>query len=394
MKILYITNNSSTNGGANKSLQDMCKEIQARGHEVLVVSPAGEEFAKRLEQNQIPQHIMPDISRGVACFMGGVKENLRNVIKKITLPLYIRGRVGKLCKLIQEEKVDLVHTNTSVSFEGVLAARKMGIPHVWHIREFMEEDYGMRYTMSHSYMKKLYHRSDVVVCISEAIKEKFLPLLDENKTTVIYNAVSEPLYQQNQETIFDNGQKKVFTIIGAIQHSKGIHDAIEAFARIAEGIPDTVLWIVGNYCEEDAYFAQLQSLIQNYHLADRVKLWGGQKAVGNIIRNTYCGLMCSYKEGLGRVTIEHQLLGKPVIGAAAGGTRELIQDGVNGLLYRPGDVTQLADKMLWMYQNEEAAKQMGWQGQRIMKEKCDSATYAQKILDVYERARKNCKKNP
>lgn len=153
MKILYITNNTSTSGGANKSLVDFTKEIKSLGNEVLIVSPHGEEFAGVLAENGLEHCVIDDISRGVACFMSkNLKIKFLNILKKMALPLLIDKRVEKLCKIIKDENIDIVHTNTSVSFEGCIAAKRMNIPHVWHIREFMEEDYCLKYTLPKNYM--------------------------------------------------------------------------------------------------------------------------------------------------------------------------------------------------------------------------------------------------
>ncbi len=56
-------------------------------------------------------------------------------------------------------------------------------------------------------------------------------------------------------------------------------------------------------------------------------------------------LMCSWREAFGRVTIEGMKAGKPVIGAVSGATPELVRDGETGLLYPPGDVAALADRL-------------------------------------------------
>jgi glycosyltransferase involved in cell wall biosynthesis len=50
-------------------------------------------------------------------------------------------------------------------------------------------------------------------------------------------------------------------------------------------------------------------------------------------------------EAFGRATVEAMKLGRPVVGAASGGTLELVRDGWSGLLYKPGDTAALAERV-------------------------------------------------
>jgi glycosyltransferase involved in cell wall biosynthesis len=70
-------------------------------------------------------------------------------------------------------------------------------------------------------------------------------------------------------------------------------------------------------------------------------------------------LMCSGCEAFGRVTVEAMKFGKPVIGSRAGGTRELIRDGWNGLLYEPGNPEDLAAKISRLSDHRQLLAQMG-----------------------------------
>jgi hypothetical protein len=84
-------------------------------------------------------------------------------------------------------------------------------------------------------------------------------------------------------------------------------------------------------------------------------------------------LVCSQNEAFGRITLEAMLLKKPVIGTNAGGTPELIREGVNGLLYTPGECIELAEKIEYFIRHPEKIREFGENG--------------------YEFARKNFTKN-
>ena len=91
-------------------------------------------------------------------------------------------------------------------------------------------------------------------------------------------------------------------------------------------------------------------------------------------------------EAFARVTVEGMLCGKPIIGARSGATPELVKDGFNGLLYEPGNHQDLAEKVKYLIDHSEEAKQMGangfeWASKESTIEKC-----ASQVFDVLREA--------
>ncbi len=82
-------------------------------------------------------------------------------------------------------------------------------------------------------------------------------------------------------------------------------------------------------------------------------------------------------------------MGLPTIASAVGGIIDTIEDGVDGLLVKPGDVKDLEEKLEWIIQNPERAKEIGENGRRTAIEKYSyeaiEDTIRQAISDVIER---------
>ena len=78
-----------------------------------------------------------------------------------------------------------------------------------------------------------------------------------------------------------------------------------------------------------------------------------------IRKNMDLELVCSRCEAFGRVTIEAMMSMIPVIGANTGGTKELIKQGYNGLLYEKGDFEDLANKIEELYKDRSKIREMG-----------------------------------
>ena len=85
-------------------------------------------------------------------------------------------------------KVDIIHTNSSIIPVGALAALLIRKPHIWHIREFGPEDYGLRFTLGEPLsiwlMNKLSFR---IIVISKALRKKYSHYILQEKLRTIYN---------------------------------------------------------------------------------------------------------------------------------------------------------------------------------------------------------------
>ena len=89
-------------------------------------------------------------------------------------------------------------------------------------------------------------------------------------------------------------------------------------------------------------------------------------------------------EGLGRVTLESMAASVPVIGFKEGGTVELIEDKVTGLLYENG-VNELAEKMLKLIEDDEMRIKIASNARRKFEKNYTSEIYADKFLNLLSR---------
>ena len=83
--------------------------------------------------------------------------------------------------------------------------------------------------------------------------------------------------------------------------------------------------------------------------------------------------------------IESLACGTPVIGAAIGGIPEQVRDGVNGLLFEPGNAAQLAEKMRHLHARRDLAIEMGRAGRRQVETINGPAAHYEQTMRVYDR---------
>jgi glycosyltransferase involved in cell wall biosynthesis len=131
-------------------------------------------------------------------------------------------------------------------------------------------------------------------------------------------------------------------MVGRIAPWKGQHVFLEAFARAFPG-GDVRARVVGApLFGEDAYDQGLRRLAVDLRIADRVEFTGFREDVARELGSLDVLVHGSViPEPFGQVVAEGLAAGLPVVAAAAGGPSELVENGVNGVLYPPGDVPAL-----------------------------------------------------
>src|SRR5699024_11165814 len=145
--------------------------------------------------------------------------SLLNKVKEFIKIIYNRFSIKKVLKVLTEENPDIIHINGIDSEVGAIAANKLGIPYVWHIRQLLEEDFGMR-LHNEKQIIKLLKKSDLNIAISKTVKEKFDNILNEN-LSLIYNGIPLESYQIKNKGSILIGDKINILLPGRIVAEKG-----------------------------------------------------------------------------------------------------------------------------------------------------------------------------
>lgn len=366
MKVLMIANSTGCYG-ANNSMIDMIVALKKRGVEFLVLLPERGEIMRTLRKENIDYYIIP--------YMYSSSRTI-TFDKKIEKFVHNISLLSEVKTIIKERGIDLIHTNASNVDLGALLSIICKIPHVWHVRELLYDDFKLRYDFP--WMEKmLMHHADYLVAVSKyvALKRK----LGENHV-VIYNGLNRKKYEISKRQIFSDDVIHLL-YCGQITKEKGVMDAVKAVQKIVkQGYKNVKLEIVG---ENNEYCRKVLNYIHRNELREYVIYYGHQHNMRPFRERADIALMCSRSEALGRVTIESMLGECLVIGANSGGTVELIDDGQTGYLYEAGNVCQLAQKILWVYQQGEWNGRILRNAKQFAQRQFDNNIYAGKILHIY-----------
>jgi glycosyltransferase involved in cell wall biosynthesis len=288
--------------------------------------------------------------------------------------------------VIKRWKCNVVYSNTVTVPEGALAAWLAGIPHIWHLHEFGLEDQGLSFVFGKKLSLYMVDRlSRLCVCVSNALATHYAVNVAAAKLRVIYpsmHSVTGRLPCSSKLGAMPANKRFQCAIVGALMEGKGQAEGVIAFAHLQRSGVDAELLIVGEGLPN--YRDQLEELVKKNHLDQRVRFVGQVDDASLIMGHADAVLVCSQSEAFGRVTVEAMFAAKPVIGARSGATPELIEDGVNGLLYEQGNPADLAAKIECLCRNRGTALKMGENGYCRARVLFTHERYSGELMSVFE----------
>lgn len=371
IKVVFVSHSSEV-GGAEKSLIELISGLSKEGIFCHVIIPGEGSLAMKLKQLSINFSVthLPWCANDNGLFDS---KNVKD-IGKSTL---------EVIKILKEINPDIVYTNSSVILQGALAAKSLGLKHIWHIREFGELDYGIDFYLPLARRSKfVYDYSDKIIFISNALKNYYHAYIPEDKSVLIYNNVKVPELKDSLN--FQKDSDLTLLMVGHVHPGKGQMEAVKAIKVLKErGITDVKLNIVGKRL--DKYYNEILAYISENELNSQINFFDYTNNPSEFFLNSDVVLMCSRSEGFGRVTVEGMLFEKPVIGAAAGGTLDIIKDEYNGLLYQPGNEFDLAAKIMIFFDNREKISEFGKNGKLFCEDHFSDKKYIGEIKSLIEK---------
>jgi glycosyltransferase involved in cell wall biosynthesis len=336
---LMVSHGESLSGGAERSLLEVARGLVADGRVVPTVTvPEEGPLEAALRESGIRVVVVP--TPFWAPYGSGVlaaPSHVGRLYKRARVMARTLRYVHVWLRVLRDERPDVVMTNTVTPAAPALAAKTVGIPHVWMIHEFLTLDHGLEYALGEPLSQRIVGTlSARVIVNSEVVGRHFSPPIPARKLVVAYPPVEVSTVGPND---VESGPLRLL-LLGRQTTSKGSALAVEALGLLRDCPDRPILRLVGWISEE--FRAELEALANLHGVADRIEIMGGTDEPFKAIEWANALLMCSSHEAFGRVTAEALKCGRPVVGSRSGGTPEIVTDGDDGLLFHPGNATDLA----------------------------------------------------
>jgi L-malate glycosyltransferase len=345
--------------GASQSLLTVLKGlIKKKDRNLLVLLPSNGIFEKELVEAKINYKIIP--------FPRCVDFNYSTVSPIIKLKFQVSYYIKhflilkRLIKIANEFKTDVIYTNTSVVYVGYKIAKILNVPHVWHIREFGDLDFNLKYYPSKIKIQDAVNNSEKSIFASIALKNHWVSR-PSSCQFVVYNGIMDAKF--NDKISFRKFPKINFKIglLGSVLQGKGHHIAIKAFAGLVRKISKCELYFFGH--ADNVYSKDLKKLIKELQLEDKIHFKPFINDKHLIYKELDLVINCSKMEGFGRTIVEAMGYGIPVIANASGGVLEIIDNKINGLLF-DGTSESLTNALVTLLTDNNLYENLAYNGMK------------------------------
>lgn len=345
-------------GGVETGTLDLAKYLIRSGHKAVVVS-AGGELVRELESFGARHYQLP--------------------VNKKSLWVMLRT-VPLLAEIIRKEGIDVVHARSRVpAWIAYFAARKTK-------RVFITTCHGYYKKHPFSYVMGWGKR---VIVLSNVIARH---MIDDfgvpyERIRLIPRSVDLEKFKYVSP---DKKRREVFNvgIVGRLTPIKGHLYFIKAMAKLARVAPRLKIWIVGDApASKEVYKEQVQVLSRRLGLWHCTEFLGNQRDIPGILAHFDLLVLATVtQEAFGRVIVEAQAAGVPVVATKVGGVVDIIEDEKTGLLVTPADPQAIADAAIRIFKDEKLAARLSHEAYQKVKEKYNVSLMVNSTVSVYKEA--------
>lgn len=293
----------------------------------------------------------------------------------------------KILWIVKRHDVDIIHLNNGyLPREAIRAARLCQVSVIAHLRGYIESPVV-------PWVVRTAPKVDRTITVSDAAIANLREALPELEVVTIYDPVNLPAIRsaagRRERIRTDLGvadDDVLIGIFGRIVRWKGHIEFVRACARAMESAPGIFAMIVGDVSDgSEEYLRELEELIAGSGVADRFTVTGYRSDVEAFYHAVDIAVHASIApEPFGMVIPEAMAASRPVIVSDAGGPREIVTDGVDGLRVPPGDVPALSKAIVTLARSPERRRAMGERGKRTVAERFTMERSAAAVRRVYQ----------
>lgn len=284
--------------------------------------------------------------------------------------LIFRGLL-RLWKLLRRGRFDVIETFT-------LDSNLLALPLAWLAGVPVRIATNHGWAQRDSRLKRLCHdlllRSgmvDILVTVTEAVRRESIREGGRaDRVVTIPNGIQLLPLEKSRAGTFANTlgvavDDTILLSVGRLVHEKAYEVLIQSMAMVVQEYPNVALVIAGSGMLAD----ELQSLIDQLHLSEKVHLLGNRQDVPDLMAGADLFVISSRSEGMPVALLEAMSFGLPVVATRVGGIAEVLEDRAQGILVPPEDPGELAKAILELLRNPDLRSSMGKSAQRRIEEK-------------------------
>ena len=397
MRVLHVLNGVS--GGAARSVAELVEGMDGLGvtsfaicHDPRGVASAEREALERVFGDRL---VYRDLYRW----------NRRIRARRVARPLMALHQLwrtgggwasaGAVERQAREVGAEVIHTNTFTVPDGAVAARALGLPHVWHVRELIGPDQPFRFYGGRRGFRQVVDGSEFVVN-SPATLSHFARLVPDASTHVVPNGLDlAPLLEVARHRGVA-GASSDGVVVGMVANLtstlKGHALFVDAAARCRD-LPGVSFRLfgadpvqVGGTSRTVRYAQQIHRQVDDAGLAERFDFAGYGSDPVAMMRAVDVLVVPNETESFGRVAVEAMASGAAVVAVDCDALRFVLDDGRAGVLVAPRDAEALADALSGLVRDPQRRSALAQAGTERAVEAFSIERCAAAIVEIYRSA--------
>ena len=345
-------------GGVETGTVDLAKYLIQHGHKSVVVS-AGGPLVGDLEKQGTIHYTLP--------------VNRKNIFVMLKAAY-------KLVEIIQKERIDVIHARSRVpAWIALWASRQtqavlITTCHGYYSRHFFSRVMGW---------------GKLVIAISEVIGQHMVQDfgVPSHHVRIIPRSVDTSKFSIPRKTK-GSMDPLIVTMIGRITPLKGHSYFLKAMAQVIRTLPNVRVQLIGDASSKRrGYKDELILLTKRLGIAHCVEFLGNRRDIPQLLAHSDCLVLSTItQEAFGRVILEAQAAGVPVVATKVGGVSEIIDHGKTGLLVPAKDVEAMAKAVIHLLKNHEFASSLVGAAYKKIEHRYTLTHMAEATLQVYREA--------
>lgn len=390
MKILYIVGDPSISlyesGGHIRHIKSCVEALGKLGHEVRVLtSGGGEKSGEQRKAFGRLKRFMPSFAS--------------NVLKDVARLSYDRKFGDRIEREARDFQPDFIYNRHAIFHTaGVLSGKRIGIPTILEVNALIAQEadryfgVGLK-SLADKMEREAFDKSTAIMVVSAKLKDELVAYgVPADKVNVNPNGADPEKFSPSVDASavrkkYGLEGKTVVGFLGSLVPWHGVPNLIEAARVICPKHPDVRFMIVGNWTETDPSVKK----VSEYGLTDKIVFTGAVPLdeapvhinAMDIATAPYADPTQVY--GSSTKFYEYMASERAIIASRLGQMEDVVQDGVSGMLVKPGDTEDLTKALLHLVERPELRKEMGKRARQTMLENYTWKRNAERVEDTYHR---------
>jgi phosphatidylinositol alpha-mannosyltransferase len=348
-------------GGVQVHVRELASHLRGLGHQVHILAPG---------RPAPPGDDLTIVGRAIPVRGNGS-------VARIAFGPQVARAVGRTLKEIAP---DIIHVHEplvpSVSMHAVLNANAPVVA-TFHSNVGRERTSSLWFQLAVPMIRPVWNRLARRLAVSEAARHSVCSRMGDGNLTIVPNGVDVGRFAAAAAAPLAGGRHLLF--IGRLEERKGFPIAVQAFAELAPRYPDLRLLVIGEGSERgavDALDPAVRSRVDMLGRVDDDRVASYLKAADIYIGPALGG------ESFGIVLAEAMAAGRPIVASDIDGYRDVVRDGLEALLVRPGDPAALVAAVRELLDDGRLAESLGSAGARRARE-FDWDVVTARLLEIY-----------